>query len=202
MKSYGRRCIRMPPLRGDQSLVHLCLTATIKIAAARRTIRPGPGRSSYGYKTRIGRRRTEGFALAARAAKCSLSLAFAPPPLATFVPDRPGLAPLDTRPIAGPVIRSVQVAVYCGGRCRSRTASLATLASFVQIPSVDPKNCAHRSPNRKMTIDSTVLKDVTTPSQPATHLPRCRDADAASAHRVAERCLDGRTIQPPFATVS
>ena len=31
-----------------------------------------------------------------------------------------------------------------------------------------------------------------TPSPPATQLRRCRDADAAGAHTVAERCLDGR----------
>ena len=45
MKSYGQRCIRMPPLRGGQSLVHLCLSAAIKSAAARRIIHPGTGRS-------------------------------------------------------------------------------------------------------------------------------------------------------------
>jgi hypothetical protein len=89
MKSYGQRCIRMPPLRGGQSLVHLCLTATIESAAARRINHPvlvgrrtGTRRASVGGKPRasrslrhrsiVGRRRTEGSALATRAARCSL----------------------------------------------------------------------------------------------------------------------------------
>src|SRR6476646_329927 len=141
MKSYGQRCIRMPPLRGGQSLVHLCLTATIKSAAARRINHPVLVGRSYGYKARIGRWQTSRFTLAspqidsrspsdgglrARYASGEMlaALALAPPPLATFVPvqagvggsqalpDRPGLASLDTRSIAGPFLRSVQVAGY------------------------------------------------------------------------------------------
>ena len=45
-------------------MVHLCLTATIKSAAARRINHPVLVGRSYGYKARIGRWQTSRFALA------------------------------------------------------------------------------------------------------------------------------------------
>ena len=132
--------------------------------------RTGTRRASVGGKARasrslrhrsiVGRRRTEGFALATRAARCSLrshspllpwrrlyrykSALVGSPQISTgsagsrfarHAADRWSLPTVGTG-------SGVQV----GGRCRSRTNSLAPLASFVQIPSVDPKNCARRSP--------------------------------------------------------
>ena len=80
------------------------------------------------------------------------ALAFAPPPLATFaqgmcsayvgrqrsVPDRPGLASLDTRPNAGAFLRSVQVAGYksVADVAPGLTRSLRSLRSSRSIPSI------------------------------------------------------------------
>ena len=124
--------------------------------------RTGTRRASVGGKARasrslrhrsiVGRRRTEGFALATRAARCSLR---SHSPLLPWrrlyrvqvgvgggrhrsVPDRPGLASLDTRPIAGPFLRSVQVAGYksVADVAPGRTRSLRSLRSFKSLPSI------------------------------------------------------------------
>ena len=162
MKSYGQRCIRMPPLRGGQSLVRLCLTATIKSAAARRINPVLVGRSD-GYKTRIGRWQSSRFALTspqinsqspsdgglrARYASGEMlaSLALAPPPSATFVPvtrwlhvgrqrsvpDRPVSLRSTRRPIAGAFLRSVHVP---GGTSRSPVLSIGRTRSLRSLRS-------------------------------------------------------------------
>ena len=169
MKSYGQRCIRMPPLRGGQSSVHLCLSAAIKKrrcaahhpsrywsfdrTGTRRALVGGKPRASRSLRHRsiVGRRRTEGFALATRAARCSLR---SHSPLLPWrrvyryksalvghqksVPDRPGLASLDSRPIAGPFILSVQVVEYrsVADVAPGRTRSLRSLRSFKSLPSI------------------------------------------------------------------
>ena len=173
MKSYGQRCIRMPPLRGGQSLVHLCLTAIIERRCAAHHP-SGTGRS-VGYKTRIGRWQTSRFALAspqidsrspadgglrARYASGEMlaSLALAPPPLATFVPVQVALMGHQKSVPGSAGYKSV-------ADVAPRRTSLAPLASLVQIPSVDPKQNVCVAPRP---IYSTVLGDVMTPSPPAT----------------------------------
>jgi hypothetical protein len=139
MKSYGQRCIRMPPLRGGQSLVHLCLTATIKVplrgaspirywsvgrTGTRRALVGGKARASRSLRHRsmVSRRRTEGSALATRAARCSLRShspllpwdvctgeVLASCRLSEISTGPAGLASSTHRPIAGVFLRSVRV---------------------------------------------------------------------------------------------
>jgi hypothetical protein len=169
MKSYGQRCIRMPPLRGGQSLVHLCLTATIKAplrgaptirywsvgrTGTRRALVGGKARASRSLRHRsiVSRRRTEGFALATRAARCSLR-SHSPllPRRRLYVLALCRSPEISTgsagsrfaRPAGRSLVPSYGRYVYrgqVGGRCRSRTNSLATLAPFVEVPSVGRKN--------------------------------------------------------------
>ena len=178
MKSYGQRCIRMPPLRGGQILGTSLPHGDHKSAAARRINRPGPGRSvvrvhdahrsvakarasrSLRHRSIVSRRRPEGFALAPRAARCSLR---SHSPLLTWRRlHRVCVGPCRSSEIstgsagsrfarhagrnAGAFLWSVHVPGTSRWRCRSRTNSLAALASFVEVHSVDPKNCARRSP--------------------------------------------------------
>ena len=141
----------------------------------------GTGRSVVRVQARIGRWQTSRFALAspqidsrspsdgglrARYASGEMlaSLAFAPPPLATFVPVQFrrwwGSPQISTGSAGSRFARHAADrwslptvgtggGVQVGGRCRSRTNSLATLASFVQIPSVDPKKLCASLPNRR-----------------------------------------------------
>jgi hypothetical protein len=178
MKSYGQRCIRMPPLRGGQSLVHLCLSAVVKSAAARRIIRPGTCRSIVGVQDAHQ-----------SVAKLTLRVRFA---TGSIVGRRRGglraryassemLAALRTRPSSLGDVHTVQVGVggsleicigtaasrfarRAAGRwclhtsvqvgtsraiCHSGTNPLAKPASFVEIPSVSPKECARRPLSRR-----------------------------------------------------
>jgi hypothetical protein len=181
MKSYGQRCIRMPPasrrpilgtsvpLGGHKkrrcAARHPSRSWSFDRTGARRASVADKARASRSLRHRsiVGRRRTEGFALASRTARCSLrshspllprrrsyryNLRWRGSPeisagstgshFARHAVDRWYLPTVGTG-------SGVQV----GGRCRSRTNSLAPLASFVQIPSVDPKNCVRRAPNRR-----------------------------------------------------
>ena len=62
------------------------------------------------------------------------------------LPDRPGLASLDTRSIAGPFVRSVQVAGTIRRQMSLPDELARSLASFVQIPSIDPNKYVRVAP--------------------------------------------------------